>query len=778
MNNHDENKKYFKSTFKVFHAPDNTAKEVLDMAKKLNQEDNTNSNQDMISYQVESVSHHNFGKWIAVTSACVLIVGSGVYFNNLGSENVSSKIGDSSVSLGLSTQVDDKLFGRFDMPSKVTAKLLAHSSENSDIISYLTAQDLTKLNPLINYQNWIELSTYPAEFDNDVMYPYFAELDFQTNDGEYIRLEIIDQYVLIYHTDENYEHYSNVEYYQYDFNNDISFFETFKQLLENNATQQVDNVQNSTNTKFMGMFNASNITISYQQKDKNNYTINDLSKSNISANDVDLINSAIDLNTCTEIDENTFREHNPKYNENLLNSDINLDNASIKFTDGNKLFNIYIVNDVMVITHFTSNGEIRLYDGYYLIENTTLLDTIRDILPTNSNVPILNDINVILNDLIPNSVAIIDENGTLTECSATENYDLSEINDILQAQEWTVQPVQEGNQESAIIFCTDYTYNQDDNNIFIENTSYAVLYQDGSLYVNNNNTRGMVYSQNGSQLYNTIYDKLINMQNEYTFQQTTTLFGVVEIPTNATVYYSTSSDDLHYNSEKEHYTDEIEFSGTLNAQAIQKINELSNTTLWTKIDEPPYAGQSVICINLNDSYSGYGCSFAMYDNGIAITYEDNTEEYYIVDNNLIQQIISVIDEYAEPTTFRTDSHNLFGIIPMDESTSFNAVISSSTGGESACILNYFDLLKINELSCYNMWQQLTDNPISQDFYYETCVSLKNDNYSIQILDTTIIVTYPDGTVEYYSTMETCGTDTFAQSVQSLVYERSQTQIID
>lgn len=775
MNNHDENKKYFKSTFKVFHAPDNTAKEVLNMAKKLNQEDSTkNTIQKTVNYQAESVPHHNFGKWIAVACACVLIVGSGVYFNNLNSENVSNQLEDNDMSIGLSTQVD-------------------------------TVEDITY-------------------------------------------------------------------------------------------------------TNFIGKFNPTgDIAISYQYKDENNNIIQNLEKSKLTSNEIDLINNAIDLNTCTKIDENTFYEHNPKYNEDLLNSDINLDNASIEFTDGNKLFNIYIVNDVMVITYFTSNDETRLYNGYYSIEDTRLLDTIRDILSgasnnggsliqyspnidtataeiihcdgdtiytelsTNSlisinnvvgntiiwsemskqdyqewtsksyndyisvkvqhnndgreteyliyqhcvimleddyigistaitgnqfgtilniisNVPILNDINFILNDLIPNSVAITDKNGTLTEYSATENYDLSEINDILQAQEWSLEPTQERNQENAIIFCTDYTYNQDDNNIFIGNTSYVVLYQDSSLAIINDNGGGTLYSKNGSELYDTIYNTLKNMQyvefktlsNEDNSQQVATLFGAVEIPINSTVYYSTSSDDLHYNIEMEHYTNGLEFNGTLNAQAIQKINELSNITLWTKTDEPPYAGQSVIFINLNDSYSGYGCSFAIYDNGIAITYEDNTEEYYIVDNNLIQQLISVIDEYAEPNTFRTDSHNLFGIIPMDENTTINGVIDYYyTGRENnACILNYLDLLKINELSCYNTWQKLNSNPITQDFSYQTAVSLKNDNYSIQILDTTIIVTYPDGTVEYYSTMETCGTFTFAQRVLYIIDERSKTQIID
>ena len=71
MNNHDENKKYFKSTFEVFHAPNDTAKEVLSMAKKLNDNENTKKNitQEVVTTQAERVSHIGFGKWIAV--ACV-----------------------------------------------------------------------------------------------------------------------------------------------------------------------------------------------------------------------------------------------------------------------------------------------------------------------------------------------------------------------------------------------------------------------------------------------------------------------------------------------------------------------------------------------------------------------------------------------------------------------------------------------------------------------------------------------------------------------------------
>lgn len=775
MNNHDENKKYFKSTFEVFHAPDNTAKEVLDMAKKLNQEGNTNSIkntiQETVNYQAESISHHNFGRWVAVACACVLIVGSGVYFNSLGSGNVTNPIENNSILLGQSNQVDT--------------------------------------------------------------------------------------------------------------------------------------IENITYTNFMGMFNPTgDIAISYQCKDENNNTIQNFEKSELTSSEVDLINSAIDLNTCTKIDENIFLEHNPKYNEDLLNSDINLDNVSIKFEDDNNLFNIYIVNDVMVITYFTSNDETRLYDGYYSIEGTNLLYTIRDILSgTNggsliqyspnvdtaqaeiihfdgdttyaelstddlasinsivgntiiwnemskqdyqewtskshndyisikiqhnndgreteyliyqycvimlednnisistaitsdqfgtilsmiSNVPILNNINIILNDLIPNSLAITDENGTLTEYSAPENHDLSAINDILQAQDWSLEPVQERSQENAIVFCTDYTYNQDDNNIFIGSTSYAVLYQDGSLAILNDNGGSTLYSKSGSELYDTIYNKLRNMQyiefktlsNEDNSQQVTMLFGAVKIPNNASIYYDDITNNcLNYNTDFNHYTTGKEFYGVLNKQAIQKLNELSNKTLWTKIDEAPYASFRyrirINEVNDDNNYRGYGCSLDIYDDKIAITQEDGTEEYYIIGDDLAKEMISIIDEYIEPTNFLPDNSNLFGTIPMDENTTANAINyhSKDSEGESGCNLTYMDLIKINAWSCYDTWTKLSSDPIGQDFSYENAITIQFDNYSVQILDTFVIVTTTDDTVEYYSTNETCGTDTFAQRVSTLVNEKS------
>lgn len=260
MNNHDENKKYFKSTFEVFHAPNDTAKEVLSMAKKLNDNENTKKNitQEVVTTQAERVSHIGFGKWIAVACVGVLAIGSGAYLYSVNNKNIE-----------VGTDVD-------------------------------------------TYNNEIAVVTDDFKSQKVVV-------------GE---------------------------------SNDTS----------NSNSPKYNN--------FLGKFNdVQNINISYERNDDSMDIVTHYPSHELTSQEVDLLNSNLNLSNCATISEEEFLNNNPKFNESLLDE---YSSASIMFTMQDKQVVIFIINDNIDITYYSSDGSAS--KEYYSIENTNLLDTIVNIL--------------------------------------------------------------------------------------------------------------------------------------------------------------------------------------------------------------------------------------------------------------------------------------------------------------------------------------------------------------------------------------------------------------
>lgn len=259
MSNHDKNKKYFKSTFEVFHAPNDTAKEVLSMAKKLNDNENTkNITQEIVTTQAERVSHVGFGKWIAVACVGVLAIGSGAYLYSSSNKNIE-----------VGTDVD-------------------------------------------TYNNEIAVISDDCKSQKVVV-------------GE---------------------------------SNDTS----------NSNSPKYNN--------FLGKFNdVQNINISYERNDDSMDIVTHYPRHELTSQEVDLLNSNLNLSNCATISEDEFLNNNPKFNESLLDE---YSSASIMFTMQDKQVVIFIINDNIDITYYSSDGSNS--KEYYSIENTNLLDTIVNIL--------------------------------------------------------------------------------------------------------------------------------------------------------------------------------------------------------------------------------------------------------------------------------------------------------------------------------------------------------------------------------------------------------------
>lgn len=359
MNNHDENKKYFKSTFEVFHAPNDTAKEVLSMAKKLNDNENTKKNitQEVVTTQAERVSHIGFGKWIAVACVGVLAIGSGAYLYSVNNKNIE-----------VGTDVD-------------------------------------------TYNNEIAVVTDDFKSQKVVV-------------GE---------------------------------SNDT---------LNSNSPKY---------NNFLGKFNdVQNINISYERNDDSMDIVTHYPSHELTSQEVDLLNSNLNLSNCATISEEEFLNNNPKFNESLLDE---YSSASIMFTMQDKQVVIFIINNNIDITYYSSDGSAS--KEYYSIENTNLLDTIVNILDsqqsydTEINEEVTKDA---LFGLIPLDKNNFDDDtytyGTSSLTSSTTVFldydDLQTINDWSNYSTWTELELDNINEE-------DYIFSKDAVSLHIGNQADILI---------------------------------------------------------------------------------------------------------------------------------------------------------------------------------------------------------------------------------------------------------------------------------------------------------------
>ena len=272
MNNHNENKDYFKDTFKVFHAPENTTKEVLNMAKRLsdiNQDDANNIVQESVS---TNTKRNLYAKCFAIACAFTIVIGGGTYLHNMTNRRVA--VGSNSTEVA--TEIET-----IQTPPDDQQKVVAIGNSESENIKY----------------------------DN-----------------------------------------------------------------------------------FMGTFyDVENLSVSYEYRNDSMEVASSSITGALTPEEVDLINQAIDLTTCTVSNEDTFNNNNPKYNQDLINQDVNPNSASITFDSTGTHVIVYIINNNIAIYYY--DGSTLSNTDYYTTNDTKLLDTINDIVKSNvENVYIENTI--------------------------------------------------------------------------------------------------------------------------------------------------------------------------------------------------------------------------------------------------------------------------------------------------------------------------------------------------------------------------------------------------
>lgn len=255
MNNHDENRNYFRDTFKVFHAPKDITKEVLSMAKSLN---DTDYNNQVVQEGVTTNTKKNLlAKCFAVACALTIVVGSGIYLHSITN--------------------------RVEVGSNTTGSIETTTQE--------TVQD--------DPQNAIVVGS--------------------SDNG------------------------SNIKY---------------------------DN--------FMGTFyDVENLSVSYEHRNDDMGVTSSSITNTLTSKEVELINQAIDLATCTSSNEETFNDNNPKYDEELIDMGISLDSASITFDSTGTHVIVYIIDKNIAIYYY--DGDSLTTTDYYTTNDTKLLNTISDI---------------------------------------------------------------------------------------------------------------------------------------------------------------------------------------------------------------------------------------------------------------------------------------------------------------------------------------------------------------------------------------------------------------
>lgn len=205
-------KKYYNDTFNNIHAPDRVKKEVLNMAKNLNQNQDSREDNNIITTQVEEVSRHshmwrNVATSLAVVGICFVGV---VFFNKFNDDIPSTNIQDTSTTANteiteISTLNNDyistdnsnfsEIFGvnldelQFNYLFGNGQGIFKYCTSSDDILEVLNSFDTIKWQPStevipnnneISTQLQLTLSTvsdelnmtffYKASTDNDTLY--------------------------------------------------------------------------------------------------------------------------------------------------------------------------------------------------------------------------------------------------------------------------------------------------------------------------------------------------------------------------------------------------------------------------------------------------------------------------------------------------------------------------------------------------------------------------------------------------------------------------------
>ena len=258
MNN---NKQYFKKTFEVIQAPQNLTKEVLNMAKNLNQ-DNMDSDNLMVTTSVEVKSNRFSFKSVAVVISCMAIVGGSIFaLNSIEQGNilVSTQPQNDSNIIGQSSTVEqlsnDNLWGMFNVSSSSEISIsYVYSEDNSvwqtctstttdfNLLNILDSSDLSKIDEeTFSYKLENGKNNLTSDNKNFIFIINFTDVN-----NQFINMYISSGVVSIdyYNSIDDFENKSpfNWEYYQF---NDIEIFNQIFNTLAKNL--DLDNVtENST----------------------------------------------------------------------------------------------------------------------------------------------------------------------------------------------------------------------------------------------------------------------------------------------------------------------------------------------------------------------------------------------------------------------------------------------------------------------------------------------------------------------------------------------------
>lgn len=244
----NKNKQYFKKTFEVIQAPQNLTKEVINMAKNLNQ-NNTDSDNLMVTTSVEVKSNRFSFKNVAVVISCIAIVGGSIFaLNSIEQGNilVSTQPQNDSNIIGQSSTVeqDNNLWGMFNISSSSEINIsYVYSEDNSvwqtctsttadlNLLNVLDSSDLSKIDEE-TFSYTLENGKNNLNGDNN---NYMFIINFTDVNNQFINMYISSGVVSIdyYNSVDDFENKSpyNWEYYQF---NDIEIFnQIFNTLAEN-----------------------------------------------------------------------------------------------------------------------------------------------------------------------------------------------------------------------------------------------------------------------------------------------------------------------------------------------------------------------------------------------------------------------------------------------------------------------------------------------------------------------------------------------------------------
>lgn len=552
----NKNKRYFKRTFNIIHAPDNLAQEVLNMAKNLDnkefQNDTINTNKKMVTTAVDVKSYGFKFRGLAIAFCCVAIVGGSMLV--LGSINQSSDIVSSSNGNGIGTSHTFKtnmkynLFGIFDVSSDVSmdyeCKSVGHTTWNIFKKSILTDDDVKTLNDNYNVV-WsvIDEETYLQHnykyTDNEINATQKCGIQFETVDNEYINIFMIDGVMQVSYYESGGVNLKNMNYYQCnDMDTFNSLLDTIKDITSDGDNQNIDDENSIQYDNLFGMFDIvtfNNITF----RDNTLLDIGGKSESYAMGTDLMFNEDIQKLNECANVNSWIELKEIPANDGQLAQK---YDIALSLLTTDNYIVNILIADNFITIHYLEKDTLVEVDTKYYQysdnIENP-LIYTMREIAEKNSTLTseieqekldeknsityleILDTMKEKFNELIYIGQFNNYNDGMDLSSGKTNQDIINELYYMLSSHTYevdTVYAIYDTTDESIIISNKEFSLGYHSIN-FDENGINFIVKSNGKIIYSSSNDYYVLTPTDGSNLYPNIYELLLldkNIENPQT----------------------------------------------------------------------------------------------------------------------------------------------------------------------------------------------------------------------------------------------------------------------